>query len=93
MLNGITSFNNFESEISMNPIYPFCFSHDRLVPCSMSNIGTLSHTYHTATYTVGCGVGEREPAEKSHLVGTPRTFYCKFDHKSSHIFYFKTFSS
>ena len=27
----------------------------------MSNIGTLSHTYHTATYTVGCGVREREP--------------------------------
>ena len=30
----------------------------------MSNIGTLSHTYHTATHTVGCGVREREPAEK-----------------------------
>ena len=30
----------------------------------MSNIGTLSHTCHTATYTVGCGEREREPAEK-----------------------------
>ena len=27
----------------------YTISHDRLVPCSTSNIGTLSHTYHTAT--------------------------------------------
>ena len=50
--------------------------------------GTLSHTYHTATYAVGCGVREREPAEKEPSMGTPRTIYCKFDHKSLHIFYF-----
>ena len=75
MLNGITSFNNFESEISMNSMKLFASPMiDWLVPCSMSNIGTLSHTYHTATHTVGCGVREREPAEKEPSSGHTKNY-------------------
>ena len=42
--------------------------------CSMSNIGILSHTYHTTTYTVGCGVREREPAEKEPSSGHTKNY-------------------
>ena len=40
----------------------------------MSNIGTLSHTNHTATYTVGCGVREREPDEKEPSSGHTKNY-------------------
>ena len=56
MLNGITSFNNFESEISMNSMKLFASPMiDWSLALWVIFIGTLSHTYHTATYTVGCG--------------------------------------
>ena len=40
----------------------------------MSDIGTLSLTHHTATCTVGCGMREREPAEKEPSSGHTKNY-------------------